>query len=284
MNCRDVGELVHAYVDDELDIVTARQLDQHLRECSRCREALQGVQAVRTAVSNPAQYYKAPPELRVRVLAATRALSAEGANLFPLPLEGDRSEGKMEESRSAYALTPTLSQRERGRARAPRKWWGVAAAAMIVLGGGLFFMLRGQRENPVVAEVLTAHLRSLQPGHLMDVVSTNQHTVKPWFDTHIDFSPPVRQLAPEFPLVGGRLDYLENRPVAVLIYKHGDHLINLFIWPGDSGQSFVAQRGFNFVHWTSDGMTFWAVSDLATADLNHFSQLFQSAPAPATRN
>ncbi|HSZ55662.1 MAG TPA: anti-sigma factor [Tepidisphaeraceae bacterium] len=293
MNCRDVGELVHAYVDDELDIVTARQLDLHLRECSHCKDSLESVRAVRTAVSNPAQYYKAPPELRVRVLAATRALSANAVHLPSLPTafgseaqarrgEG-RGEGNLEEGRSTYALTPTLSRRQ---ARSPQIWWGVAvaAAAMIVLAFGLFFTLQGQRGNPVVAEVLTAHLRSLQPGHLMDVVSTNQHTVKPWFDTHIDFSPPVRQLAPDFPLVGGRLDYLENRPVAVLIYKHGDHLINLFIWPGDSGQSFAAQRGFNFVHWTSDGMTFWAVSDLAGPDLNRFSQLFQSAPAPATRN
>jgi anti-sigma factor RsiW len=277
MNCRDASELVHAYVDDELDVVTARLLDQHLQKCNRCKETLEGVQAVKTAVSNPAQYYKAPPELRVRVLAATRA-----ANLLPLPLGEGGGEG--EESRSSYALTPTLSRRERGKPRVPQTWWGLAAAAAVLLAFGIFSMLKGQPENPVIAEVLTAHLRSLQPGHLMDVVSTNQHTVKPWFDTHVDFSPPVRQLAPEFPLEGGRLDYLQNRPVAVLIYKHGDHLINVFIWPGDSGQSIVAQRGFHFVHWTSDGMTFWAVSDLAAADLDRFSQLFQATSAPTTRN
>jgi anti-sigma factor RsiW len=108
--------------------------------------------------------------------------------------------------------------------------------------------------------------------------------VKPWFDTHIDFSPPVRQLAPEFPLVGGRLDYLQNRPVAVLIYKHGDHIINLFIWPGESGQSDAIRRGFNFLHWSRDGMTFWAVSDTSDEQLRHFVQLFESSATPTTKN
>lgn len=277
MNCRDAKELLHAYVDDELDIVTVRQFDEHLAECVRCRGAIEGVRAVKSAVSEPMQYYKAPAELRKRVLAQLKP-----AVFPPLPLGEGRGEGKLKESRSTNALTPTLSQRQRGNYRVPQLWWGVALAAAVLLAFGLFLIANRQAENPVIAQVLTAHLRSLQPGHLMDVVSTNQHTVKPWFDTHVDFSPPVKQLAPQFPLEGGRLDYLQDHAVAALIYKHGDHIINLFIWPGESGQSQGARRGFNFLHWSRDGMTFWAVSDTGEPQLRDFAELFQSTSAPTT--
>jgi anti-sigma factor RsiW len=268
VNCGDVRELVHAYVDDELDLRTARQLDQHLSECIRCRNVLEGVRTVKTAAGNPGNYYKAPPELRSRVMEAI------GAGSTP-PLSLAQSGGER--------LAQAPYQRERGKFQSNRVWWGLALAAALVLAFGLFLRLPNQRENLVVAEILTAHVRSLQPGHLMDVVSTNQHTVKPWFDTHVDFSPPVRQLAPDYPLEGGRLDYLQNRAVAVLIYKRGGHVINLFIWPGENSGSNAAERGFNFIHWTADGMTFWAVSDLARGDLEQFAHLFQSSSAPTTR-
>jgi anti-sigma factor RsiW len=264
MNCRDVNELIHAYVDDELDLVSALQVDEHLVLCGGCRGRLDTVRAVKGAVANSGQYFKAPVELRARVLGVLAD----------------------EESTSKFALTPTLSRGERGqesRWRFGRGMWSMAVAAMVVLAVTLSLTFRGGRENPIVAEVLTAHLRSMQAGHLMDVVSTDQHTVKPWFDSRVDFSPPVKQLeAAGFPLLGGRLDYLDNRPVAALIYGRAKHLINLFVWPGEGGSGATERRGFNVVHWTAGGMTFWAVSDLNARDLEQFAELVRNESGPTT--
>jgi anti-sigma factor RsiW len=265
MNCRDVRDLVNAYADDELDLVSMRQVDEHLIICATCRGKLAEVRAVKEVVG--AQYFKAPDELRAKALAA---IAGEG-------------------SRSTLSLTPTLSRStssvrargERGQEGRFAEWRLLALAAVILILVGLFSLMRGRGEDRVVAEVLTAHVRSMQAGHLMDVVSTDQHTVKPWFDTRVDFSPPVRQLeAQGFPLVGGRLDYLEDRPVAALVYSRGKHAINVFVWPGESGSETAQRRGFNFVHWSAGGMTFWAVSDLNAEELERFSQLLrQSTPA-----
>jgi len=257
VNCRDVGELVHAFADDELDLVSARQVEEHLSVCGGCRRRLDGVRAVKTAVSNGGQYFKAPEGLRGRVLAELERGKRKE--------EGKRGRGG--EGVNGGAV---------GGWRIGRGFWSIAVAALVVLAVGVAVEFRGSRigETAIAAEVLTAHLRSLQPGHLMDVVSTDQHTVKPWFDTRIDFSPPVKQLeSAGFPLIGGRLDYLENRPVAALVYGHGKHLINVFVWPGEDGNGSSEERGFHFVHWAAGGMTFWAVSDLNAADLERFSQL-----------
>ena len=131
--------------------------------------------------------------------------------------------------------------------------------------------------------VFTAHLRSLQPGHLIDVASTDQHTVKPWLAGRVDFSPPVRATdSADSHLAGGRLDYLQGRTVAVLVYQRGNHTINLFVWPAaEGGQGSAERDGFNAVHWASAGMSFWAVSDLNPTDLERFAQLYRTDPPPA---
>jgi len=131
--------------------------------------------------------------------------------------------------------------------------------------------------------VVADHIRALQPGHLMDVVSTDQHTVKPWFDGKLDYAPPVKDLAASgFALIGGRLDYLAGRPVAALAYRHGQHILDFYAWPapraGDAPPGGGAREGYNFLHWTQDGMVLWAVSDIEAAGLAEFVRLWRAAP------
>jgi anti-sigma factor RsiW len=133
----------------------------------------------------------------------------------------------------------------------------------------------------ITQEIISGHVRSLMADHLTDVASSDQHTVKPWFNGKLDFSPPVKDLSDHgFPLVGGRLDYLENRPVAALVYRHRKHFINLFIWPSahgsDIGKKTLASDGYNLIHWEESGMVYWAVSDLNIGELQEFAQLIQN--------
>lgn len=269
MNCDDVKDLVHAHADDELDVITAREVEDHLNVCKACRGKLGEVRAVKGAVAG--QYFRSPKGLREKVLDAL----GEDENSSEFPRTAARSRAGAEPERFFR------SEREK---REFSSWWRlIALAAAVVIVGGLVFLISGRQEDRLVAEVLTAHLRSLQAGHLMDVESTDQHTVKPWFDTRVDFSPPVRQLKDQgFPLLGGRLDYLEDRAVAALVYSRGKHLINLFAWPGGGGGGVSERRGFNVLHWSDGGMTFWAVSDLNREELEKFEKLFREGAGAST--
>jgi len=196
---------------------------------------------------------------------------------------------------SLYFKPPTdlqrriqLSLRKAAKAEAaPRvmpKWWlsfaaPIAAAVIVVLS--LVPLLTGPSADDLLArEVISSHVRSLMANHLADVPSSDQHTVKPWFNGKLDFSPPVEDLAEKgFRLAGGRLDYLENRSVAALVYQRQKHFINLFIWPSgsdsDVGTKAVSRQGYNLFYWTKSGMTYWAVSDLSKSELREFVQLVQ---------
>jgi anti-sigma factor RsiW len=155
----------------------------------------------------------------------------------------------------------------------------MAAAAVVFLA--LVPLLRGPSQEEILTrEVVSSHVRSLMANHLADIPSTDQHTVKPWFNGKLDFSPPVQDFATEgFPLVGGRLDYLDHRPVAALVYHRDKHLINVFVWPSDKDAPVettrVTRQGYNVFHWSRSGMNFWVVSDLEERQLRDFVQLLQ---------
>ena len=262
MNCPENNTLIHAYLDGELDLLSTLQLEAHLRECAACAQAYKNHRTLHSAMSSGGLYFKPARHLEQRI---HRALQ--------------------ESNKIAGSVSAALE--------APRHmlWWrswalaGLAASVALVAGIALWLAPRVSRpsqDDLLAQEVLASHVRSLMVNHLTDVPSSDQHTVKPWFNGKLDFSPPVKDLSGGgFPLVGGRLDYLEDKPVAALVYQRRKHFINLFIWPSgsDSGQKTVMRQGYNLFHWAQAGMTFWAVSDLNSSELQEFAKLVQSHPA-----
>ena len=241
----NIRELLHAYVDGELDLANARDTERHLQNCADCRGTERVIRELRSALTSDAPAYRAPAHLRRNVRAALRR----------------------EAKSSRQSLSPWLMFAT-----------GAALAALIV-GFALFQTTRATRTDAIVDQVVANHVRSLLAVQLVDVVSSDQHTVKPWFDGKIDFAPQVHDLAAKgFPLVGGRLDYLDGKTVAALVYQRNKHEINLFITPAPTNRStsptVTSRRGYNVVAWTNDGMKYWAVSDLNQAELHDFTELF----------
>lgn len=249
MTCEDNKRLLHAYFDGELDLVRSVEFEEHLRTCPGCSLGLRDQEEMRQSLRSAALYEHAPENLRVRIRAA-------------LPSE----------------IQPRVIAVPR---RPAFEWLAVAAAIVlaVVFGAKVIPNSSGQQQASLLAQEITAsHIRSLQPGHLFDVQSTDQHTVKPWFDGKLDFAPPVSDLANQgFPLVGGRLDYLDNRDVAALVYQRQKHLINVFIWPVESRPAKLPEiqtiQGYNLVFWWRDGMYFCAASDLNVVEMGQLAQL-----------
>ena len=178
-------------------------------------------------------------------------------------------------SATRYAPPDRLSRRLRA-AVAPRRAWAAGALAAAAAAAALIAVLPRSAGQPA-DELFSAHARSLQPGHLTDVVSSDQHTVKPWFQGRIDYSLPVKDLAADgFALAGGRLDYLDGHPAAALVYRRAQHVVNLFVWPGGGPAAQISRRGYTALGWTQDGMRYWAVSDLAAPELERFVKLLRS--------
>jgi len=241
-----IRELLHAYVDGELDLANARETERHLRSCADCRGTEKAIRELRSALTSEATAYRAPAHLRRNVRAALRR----------------------EAKSSRQILSPWLT-------------FATGAAFTAILLGFVFFQTtRAARTNAIVDQVVANHVRSLLAAQLVDVVSSDQHAVKPWFDGKIDFAPEVRDLATDgFPLVGGRLDYLDGKTVATLVYQRNKHPINLFITPAPTSRNtsptVVTRRGYNVISWTNSGMKYWAVSDLNQAELRQFTGLFE---------
>jgi len=301
VNCTDAKALIHAYADGELGLESALEIERHLEQCADCTRERAALAALNAALGDPALRFAAPDALRRRVGAAmlgAAAATAPAPSLRPRGLAGP-------DGATGTTVGGILRGRVGGMLGA--MGWTVAGAALAVLaivtldvspgkwrayGNGAIFHSGaplGNSAEIVAREVLTSHLRSLMPGHLMDVVSTDQHTVKPWFDGRIDFAPPVNDFAADgYRLIGGRLDYLDSRPVAALVYQRHKHIVNVFVWPAaDGSQSSVesaAHDGYNLLHWRHGGMNYWMASDLNAQEMGVFAGRLRGESARPARN
>lgn len=256
MNCDDIQKRVHGYVDGELDPMESLEIEKHLGGCPDCGPVYEREQALHALMVAHANYHVAPEHLGDRVRAALRTTVGTHA-------------------RASTSTWRRLSM-------------GTALAFAVVATWGLTSLLSPPREqHEILRGVIADHVRSLMANHLTDVASSDEHTVKPWFNGKLDFSPPVNDLTRKgFSLVGGRLDYLDNRTVAALVYRHRKHPINLFIWPASgavvTGMQTYMREGYNVVRWTQGEMNFWAISDLNLSELQRFSGMIQRPqPGPS---
>jgi anti-sigma factor RsiW len=247
MTCDEVKPLLDARVDDEIDPIRRTEVDAHVDSCPSCATELEKIQSVRDTVRAEMPYYKAPMDLQNRVRHALR-----GAGYLDKKAQ-----------RTSWRV------------------WGAVAATLTfcVLGAAPFFVNARNQRQLVAEELLSAHERALI-GRSVDVVSSDQHTVKPWFNGKLPFSPPVIDLALDgFPLKGGRVDYAGSRPIAALVYGRRLHEIDVFVWPS-AGEtpppSRFERNGYNEITWEKDNFLFAAVSDLNDAELMAFANLLRS--------
>jgi anti-sigma factor RsiW len=246
MTCDEAGFLLHALIDGELDAAHLREVENHIAGCPHCAAQLAAYREMSKAVASVDLRYAAPLGLRRRIEAS-------------LP----------------QTQVPTR--------RAVLRGFAMGSAVSAIAATGLVaIVLRSDDQQRIMSEVVSAHLRSLQAGHLTDVLSTDQHTVKPWFSGKLDVAPPVVDLTAQgFTLIGGRLDYVDTRPIGAIVYRRRSHVINLFVAQTARAERHAAQmetiQGFNIRHWSERGLNYWAVSDLAKDELNDFGEKFESA-------
>ena len=256
MSCQEARSLLHAFLDDELDLTHSLDVQHHLDTCPACAREHAAQRALRGALRDEALYFRPPEGFTTRARAALRATAA--------------TVGAADRAGPAVGL---LWMR--------RVWLpsGAAAALLAVVAITIWRFGPGapgpSADDLLAQEVIASHIRSLMPGHLTDVPSSDQHTVKPWFNGRLDFSPPVKDLAGEgFPLTGGRLDYLGGRPIAALVYKRRQHIINLMVWPAsseaDRSPTAAIRQGYHLLHLAHGGMIYWAVSDLNEDEMKEF--------------
>lgn len=257
MGCELTQSRLHAYLDSELDATGAAEFERHLGTCADCRQHLAAEEQLRESLKQAQLYERAPQALRDKIWDA-------------LPQSASSTQRLRKDSSSSGVAGYW-------------RWLAVAATLLLALAIGIGWRQldrtrRNEYQPTLAASVVDAHLRSMQPGHLADVVSTDQHTVKPWFDGKLNFAPPVRDFANEgFPLIGGRLDVIDGRTVAALVYGRRKHIVNVFVakaqphelWSG-SGEI----QGYHWAAWQNGTFAFCAVSDAAATDLDQLKQLF----------
>ena len=259
---------VQAYFDGEVDAVSAVEIERHAEHCGACRTLLKDLEQVRAALRRSAAYAHAAPALRASI---SRALDQDSA----APAQ-DMRERDIRERDVRGRTAPT---------RRIRPFWlgalgGVGASA--IAAACAFLLILPRLGSPLIDELASAHVRSLMPAHLIDVVSTDRHTVKPWFAGHADVSPVVADFEPQgYRLIGGRADYLDRQRSAVVVYQHGAHVINVFSWAGDGRglPADVSRNGYHFVFWKSGNLDYCAVSDTAKDELQSLVRLLQDLGA-----
>ncbi len=258
--CPEWRLLLHGLVDNELDAEHARRVERHVAEHPACAAELVRIRRTRQVLGAGEVRWRAPDALRSRLTAAIAAEVAGTA--APLPPAGAWA-------RIAGWLGSFL---------APLQPLTLpASAAVLALSVVLVAMPRPETQN-LPSELVGSHIRSMLADHLTDVPTSDRHTVKPWFNGQVPFSPPVVDLADHgFPLKGGRVDYVGGKVVAALVFQHEAHVVNLFVWPGTGQESSGARDGFNLIGWTEGGLTFWAVSDLNAPELSDFARAFREA-------
>ena len=251
MTCDEARILLHALIDGELDAGHAREVEDHIAGCPRCAAELAAWREMSKSVAGADLRFTAPPALRRRIEAALPQVQAPNRRAV---LRG-------------FAMGSAVS--------------AIAATGLVAI------VLRSDDEARITSEIVSAHLRSLQAGHLTDVLSTDQHTVKPWFNGRLDVAPPVVDLtAQNFALIGGRLDYVDGRAIGAIVYRRRLHVINLFVAQAASTAPRAARtetvQGFNIRSWSEGGLHYWAVSDLAADELAEFVEKFEAAMKSST--
>jgi anti-sigma factor RsiW len=249
MRCASSRHLLELHLDGELPASESAEIQEHVENCASCSGLYQRLEQLQSDIRTQVTRHRAPAHLQQSIHDALQ---------------------------KAAANEP----------RAPRMRWNwMAVAASVLLFASIawnvaFLRSRDSARDVLGREVLSSHLRSLMGTHLLDVPSSDQHTVKPWFNGKLNFSPDVKDFTSQgFRLVGGRVEYISDRPVAALVYQRRQHFINLFTWPSSSSSpseySEMKRSGYNLVSWTEGGMTCWAVSDLQASELEQFAQLYK---------
>ncbi|MGZ5768472.1 MAG: anti-sigma factor family protein [Caldimonas sp.] len=242
MNTQDDSRLINAFVDDELDLTSRLDIEERMRLDAALAQKVEGLRQLREAIREGAVYHAAPAALRERM---TRSMMPERAT----------------PGRAPAAVAAVIGRWLGWRPLAAS--FGLMAALVVTLN---LAWLRSSQEERLLDDVVASHVRSTLGQHLVDVASSDHHTVKPWLSSKLDFSPPVSELRiADSVFLGGRVDYLDGHPVAALVYRQGAHVVNSFVWPAsakDSKPEFSQVRGFQTAHWSSNGMTHWVISDV----------------------
>jgi anti-sigma factor RsiW len=246
VNCAEAQNLIHPLVDGELDAYHAREVESHAESCSGCTAELAKLRSLQNQIASAQLRYRAPDHLRRKIECA-------------LPQQ---------------AVRPSRREWLKG--------FGLGAGLSAMAASGAFVLvMRNEADNGVLSDVVSAHLRSLEPDHLTDVLSSDRHSVKPWFNGRLDVAPPVVDLTPQgFALIGGRLDAIGGKLVAAIVYKRRTHIINLFAAPGPTTRrppTTETVNGFNICHWSIAGVSLWAISDINATELEEFSGKFEAA-------
>ena len=256
MNCDETPDLIHGYLDGELDLVKSMEVEKHLQDCDACTQTHQAIRSVQSAAGRNGVKFDPPAKLKKRLQSALRR--------------------ENEPKRKSFVVR--------------WGWIGAVTSLLIVFGLGWIITANFNRRSEsdlLTQEIVSSHIRSLMADHLTDVPSSDQHTVKPWFSGKLDFSPPVKDLSQQgFSLNGGRLDYISHRPVAALVYQRRQHSINVFVWPATdapvTNESVFSTQGYNVVRWSNGDMAYWVVSDLNLDELRQFVRLLQNQSQAAS--